>query len=119
SENHILYFNEGIPKNGTMSHYNAPVDTLFIDSHYSIPFTGRLELTKPAGAKSYSAQNVYTADGKKLTTLYGGVVESGAPLTVRAFEIGLRPLFPGGGYLVTFAVLLFAISTSISWSYYG
>ena len=47
------------------------------------------------------------------------MIENGAPLTAAAFEIGLAPLFPGGGFVVTFAVLLFAISTSISWSYYG
>ncbi len=41
---------------------------------------------------------------------------SGAPLTAHAFD----RQFPGlGKYLVTFAAWLFAISTMISWSYYG
>ena len=113
-----LFFSNGIPENGTMNHYDAPVDTMFTDNNYSEPFTGRIELSETDDG-NYIVGDVYTKSGNELTSLYGGVVESGAPLTVRAFEIGLSPLFPGGGYLVTFAVLLFAISTSISWSYYG
>ena len=42
-----------------------------------------------------------------------------ATLTSFAFEKGLAPLFPGGKYLVTICVFLFAVSTAISWSYYG
>jgi len=44
---------------------------------------------------------------------------NGSPLTARSFQRGLSPIFPFGNYLVTFAVFLFAISTAISWSYYG
>lgn len=42
---------------------------------------------------------------------------NGAPLTARGFSKAL----PGsqGDLIVTFAVLLFALSTAISWSYYG
>ncbi len=42
---------------------------------------------------------------------------TGAPLTARGFSKAL----PGGqgDLIVTFAVLLFALSTAISWSYYG
>ncbi len=114
-----LYFSDGVPENGTMEHYNIPVDTMFTDANYSETFTGRIELSKSESSDTYSAVAVYTKDNTKLSRLHGGVVENGAPLTIRAFEIGLNPLFAGGGYVVTFAVLLFAISTSISWSYYG
>ncbi|MFH0882923.1 MAG: sodium:alanine symporter family protein [bacterium] len=50
-------------------------------------------------------------------TLQGKALRNGSPLTAQAFETGL----PGkwGGYVVTFGVLLFAVSTAISWSYYG
>ncbi|MCK8827905.1 sodium:alanine symporter family protein [Natroniella acetigena] len=42
--------------------------------------------------------------------------EVGASLTAQAFEMGL----PGpGGWIVTFGIIFFAISTAISWSYYG
>lgn len=115
----VLYFSDGLPENGGMMHYNAPVDSMFIDAGYGKPFTGRVELTDPDGDGIYSASAAYTEQGEELNTLYGGIVQNGAPLTSAAFERGLAPLFPGGGYLVTFAVLLFAVSTSISWSYYG
>ncbi len=48
------------------------------------------------------------------TGLYGNYV--GASLTARAFDSALDGL---GKYLVTIAVWLFALSTMISWSYYG
>lgn len=44
---------------------------------------------------------------------------NGSPLSAKSFEVGLSSLFPWGSYLVTIAVFLFAISTAISWSYYG
>jgi AGCS family alanine or glycine:cation symporter len=108
----VLYFENGLPENGSMSHYSFPVDTMFTDAKYSQPFSGRVEITEEGSI-------VYSDTDTQLNSLYGGVVQNGAPLTSAAFEKGLNPLFPGGGYLVTFAVLLFAISTSISWSYYG
>lgn len=108
----ILYFDDGVPENGTMQHYEAPVDTMFIDGNYATPFSGRIEITS-------TGREVYTDGNMEVSTLYGGVVQNGAPLTSAAFEKGLSPLIPGGGYLVTFAILLFAVSTSISWSYYG
>lgn len=51
--------------------------------------------------------------------LRGGVLQNGSPLTAWAFQRGLRPLGNWGNYIVTIAVFLFAISTAISWSYYG
>lgn len=108
----VLNFEDGLPENGTMDHYNARVDTMYTDAQYSSPFSGRIEITDEIVA-------VYTENGTQIFSLYGGIVQNGAPLTSAAFEKGLAPLIPNGGYLVTFAVLLFAISTSISWSYYG
>lgn len=107
-----LLFENGIPSNGALLRYEIPVDTMYADQAMTTPFTGQINniSTEPA---------IVAADGSGLARLYGGVIENGAPLTSRAFEIGLEPLFPGGGFIVTFAVLLFAISTSISWSYYG
>ena len=114
-----LYFSNGVPENGAMLHYSAPVDTMFVDAEYSQPFTGRIELNSTDNDTIYTASNITSTDGSQIRTMYGGVVQNSAPLTSAAFEKGLAPLFPGGGFIVTFAVLLFAISTSISWSYYG
>ena len=51
--------------------------------------------------------------------LAGKILQNGSPLTAWAFEKGMAPLFRGGNYIVTIAVFLFALSTAISWSYYG
>ena len=44
---------------------------------------------------------------------------NGSPMTAYAFKEGLTFLGGYGNYIVTGAVLLFATSTMISWSYYG
>lgn len=108
-----LVFEEGLPVNGAMLRYNVHVDTMFADEARSLLFTGSIENIGTASPV------IMLQSGDQQQRIYGGVIENGAPLTSRAFEIGLAPLFPGGGFVVTFAVLLFAISTSISWSYYG
>ncbi len=51
--------------------------------------------------------------------LAGAMTQNGSPLTAWAFQTGLAPITSGGNYIVTIAVFLFAISTAISWSYYG
>ena len=58
-------------------------------------------------------------NGMEVEELYTSIVENGAPLTALAFENGLAPIFPGGKYIVTICVILFGVSTAISWSYYG
>ena len=71
------------------------------------PWSGRLEI---AGDGSLTA----AGDAPRIE---GGALLTGAPLTARAFSLGL----PGsrGDLIVTLSVLLFAVSTAISWSYYG
>jgi len=51
--------------------------------------------------------------------LRGGMLLNSSALTAQAFKRGLSPLGDWGNYVVTLCVLLFAISTMISWSYYG
>ncbi|PIE57029.1 MAG: sodium:alanine symporter family protein [Desulfobulbus propionicus] len=41
--------------------------------------------------------------------------QTGAELTTTAFEAGM----PGGGYIVTIGIILFAYSTILGWCYYG
>jgi len=49
-----------------------------------------------------------------------GQALNGSPMTAYAFQTALEPLIGGAGkYLVTASVFLFAVSTAISWSYYG
>ena len=111
-QQNVLFFENGVPVNGEMQRYSAVVDTMYVDRAETEYFTGRIE-----GAGT--APVAFSKDGQILDRIYGGVVETGAPLTARAFEIGLAPLGAGGGLLVTISVILFGISTSISWSYYG
>jgi AGCS family alanine or glycine:cation symporter len=88
--------------------HEVPVERLFVDAEQTKPFTGTIE---PAAGRATDA------DGNVYTSLWGPAVENAAPLTMLAFQRGL----PGewGHYIVLLSVLLFAISTAISWSYYG
>jgi len=84
------------------------VDELFVDAEMQHRFTGVVD----------SGQGIAEADdGTTYASLHGMAAESGAPLTMVAFERGL----PGqaGRYIVVVSVFLFAISTAIAWSYYG
>ena len=92
--------------------HDAPVDGFFVDEAQTLPFTGRLLPT----------DNVAIAnDGTRYPVLYGNAVDTAAPLTISGFSRGLDPVGLGGlgKYIVLIAILLFAISTAISWSYYG
>jgi AGCS family alanine or glycine:cation symporter len=93
-----------------VSWHEVPVDTLYADGAMTQRFTGTVEAASGTATSS---------GGEPLTSLYGNAVESGAPLTINAFQEGLAPLGNWGHYIVIFGVLLFAISTAISWSYYG
>lgn len=93
-----------------VSWHEVPVDTLYVDAAQSRPFTGTIRTAQG---------DAIGADGTTYLSLYGNAVESGAPLTINAFREGLAPIGDWGHYIVIFGVLLFAISTAISWSYYG
>jgi AGCS family alanine or glycine:cation symporter len=84
--------------------YDAELDEL------TVPFTGTVY---PLEAEARSD------DGRVLATLWGMAPENGAPLTEQGFRKGLSPLGDWGHYIVILCVMLFAISTAISWSYYG
>lgn len=88
--------------------HEVKVDRFFTDAALTAPFTGVIDVA--AGVARGD-------DGREYRTLHGEAVETGAPLTMLAFEKGL----PGrwGDYVVLISVLLFAVSTAISWSYYG
>ncbi len=91
-----------------MAWHDVPVERLFVDEAQTQPFSGTIY---PARAAAESS------DGQTISILYGDAAETGAPLTALAFSRGL----PGtwGQYIVLMCVALFAVSTAISWSYYG
>ncbi|MCK5438941.1 MAG: alanine:cation symporter family protein, partial [Gemmatimonadetes bacterium] len=88
--------------------HEVAVWEFYTDPEMTDPFTGRVD---PGSAIATAV------DGSTYSSLHGPAVESAAPLTQLGFERGL----PGswGGLIVLVSVLLFAISTAISWSYYG
>jgi alanine or glycine:cation symporter, AGCS family len=87
---------------------NAAVDRFFADEAQSVPFNGTIHP---------QSRRLEDAEGNPVGALYGNGAQTGAPLTVAAFQRGL----PGewGGLLVLITVLLFGVSTAIGWSYYG
>ncbi len=92
--------------------HDVEVERFFVDEAKTQPFSGTI---------TPSAQKAVGGDGVAYTSLYGDAVETGAPLTSLAFEKGLSTfgMGPVGKFIVLISVLLFGISTSISWSYYG
>jgi AGCS family alanine or glycine:cation symporter len=88
--------------------HEVAMEELFVDSEQTQPFSGVIR-----GVDGVAVDD----DGTEYTSLYGPAVESGAPLTMLGFQQGLPGTF--GQYIVLISVLLFAVSTAISWSYYG
>jgi AGCS family alanine or glycine:cation symporter len=110
-----IMIDEGVPQvldGPRVGRFNVGIDTLFVDEAQTTPFSGTID---PA------TRAALDADGNVVGTLYANTVRTSAPLTTLAFERGLAPIGLGGfgRYIVLISVLLFAISTSISWSYYG
>ena len=73
------------------------------------PWSGRVVVSPENGSLSVPA-------GTSAPALSGEALLNGAPLTARAFQNELSGF---GQLIVTLAVILFAVSTGISWSYYG
>ncbi len=112
TEANTLIIENGNPVDGKVIRNDASTGVFYIDENRTQTFSGSIEVAE--------GSTVITSDsGSEVDVLYTSIVENGAPLTSLAFEKGLAPIFPGGKYLVTICVLLFGISTAISWSYYG
>jgi alanine or glycine:cation symporter, AGCS family len=95
-----------------LAYYDVSVERLFTDESQMVPFTGTLY------PRAFRAES---SSGTEISTLYGDAVRNSSPLTTLGFERGMEPMGLGGlgRYIVLLCVFLFAISTAISWSYYG
>jgi AGCS family alanine or glycine:cation symporter len=82
-----------------------------------VPFSGVIEIT-PSGSTNGESIAILEG-GEGVLQLEGGIYQNGSPLTAWGFKTGLSFLGPWGNYIITIAVFLFALSTMISWSYYG
>ena len=92
--------------------HDVAIETLYIDEARTETFSGTII---PGEGRALAA------DGTTFNVLHGDAVETGAPLTSLAFRQGFSKFGIGriGGMIVLISVLLFGLSTSISWSYYG
>jgi AGCS family alanine or glycine:cation symporter len=97
----------GVP---LLSWHEAGLEVVYTDDAQTQVFTGTVYPTRGEAV---------AADGTTYTSLYADAVENGAPVTAAAFRQGLAPLGDWGHFIVVIGVLLFGISTAISWSYYG
>ena len=98
------------PESAVLAWHEVAVERIFVDRDQTRPFTGTIY---PRESRARDAA------GTSYTSLYGDASESGAPLTKMAFQKGLKQFGFLGGWIVLISVALFAISTAISWSYYG
>ncbi len=108
-----IRIDQGVPvtaeNDGVMyAWHEVPVEQFFIDKDKAMLFTGVIN--------TQTGTAISAIDQEEYEKLYGLAVENGARMTALAFERELGDL---GKYLVILCVFLFAISTAISWSYYG
>ncbi len=103
--------------------HDVAVEQFWVDAARETPFTGRIvqNYDDPATPQREAIAAAVDTEGNAHTILFGDAIETAAPLTSTAFERGLSNFGLGwlGRVIVLVSVLLFAISTSISWSYYG
>jgi len=98
---------DGRASGASIVYLNAMIEGATLNSPDGAPWSGRLTVDAAGAA---------TVDGEA-PSVAGNALKNGVELTSLGFTRGL----PGnsGGLLVTIAVILFAVSTGISWSYYG
>jgi len=88
-----------------VNHADVEEASFLVDSK---PFEGILQLKD---GKIQSPPQALQIEGKAL--------HNGAPLTSKAFEVGISKFFGSGNLIVDLSVLLFAFSTFVGWCYYG
>lgn len=102
--NGVPQYNEGDLR---FAWHDVEVAEFYTDVEQTLLFNGVIKT-----AESLAIGN----NGESLSALFGNAVESSAPLTSQAFS---KVLGTFGSYVVLLCVGLFAVSTAISWSYYG
>ncbi len=107
----ILTISNGqLPASIVLIRNHSIVDSAMIFAKGS-PYNGPIHL---------NTEGVFqTTNLNEILTLKGYMAQNGSPLTAWGFQEGLSPLGNWGGFIVTISVFLFAISTAISWYFYG
>ena len=90
----------------------------------SVPIAAAAAQTKSPASQTLVSMTQTFIDTLVVCTMTGLVLiitgawsngQTGAELTTTAFQIGM----PGGAYIVTIGIILFAYSTMLGWCYYG
>jgi AGCS family alanine or glycine:cation symporter len=99
----------------------SPVGVFLVRNHSLVEFPVFVENDGAKfGGELKVVDGSIDTDGLPDLDLTGEMAQNGSPLTAWAFQEGLRPILGNWGYLViTLGVVLFGVSTAISWSYYG
>ena len=105
----LLEVRDGKPVNGALVRNHSLVADPVLVTADGRPWRGALPVR---------GGNLDTAGAPPLR-LRGRMALNGSPLTAAAFQRGLSALGGWGRYIITLGVLLFGLSTAISWSYYG
>ncbi|MGD9548852.1 MAG: alanine/glycine:cation symporter family protein [Candidatus Krumholzibacteriia bacterium] len=100
---------DGRPRGAFLVRNHAVVESPRLIEGDGTPFTGVLTVENG---------DVRT-EGLPSLALAGDMPQNGSPLTAWAFRRGLSAFGNWGHLIVTIGVVLFGISTAISWSYYG
>ncbi|MBD3220761.1 amino acid carrier protein [bacterium] len=96
------------------------VDAQLVHNHSIIENVAILDGDRPWTGEIPVQGGVIDFDAIPGLHLEGDMALNGSPLTAWGFQRGLEPILGQWGYLiVTIGVVLFGISTAISWSYYG
>ncbi len=99
----------GVPQGVLFVRNHAVVDEAKLMTADGTPFEGVLMVEDG---------HINTEDLTNLD-LVGLMAQNGSPLTAWAFQRGLSRFGNWGHFIITLGVILFGISTAISWSYYG
>lgn len=106
---------DGLQDQVGFSANDGSVDDARLIAPGGAPFAG--EIRYDAAQKSWGT---FSVTGEAIAvTVAGRTLRNSSALTAWAFKEGLSPLGDWGNFIVTVCVFLFAISTMISWSYYG
>lgn len=108
-----------VPEALVFTHIDAAIDdakVVIVNDDGEFPFTGVLSLVREEG--NWKVASVRGAPFEDLV-IHGKHLRTGSQLTAWGFREGLSPLGDWGNWIVTICVFLFAVSTMISWSYYG
>jgi len=98
----------------------VPAGLQFIRNHAVVDSAILLVNARPFdGVLHFTGGIPKTDNPDDIVSLQGKMVQNGSILTAWAFQVGLADLVGWGGFIVTIGVFLFAISTAISWYFYG